>query len=80
MIRPAAITVKALENYKLEVTFDNGESRIFDAAPLIKGSFYGELSDAAYFSRVAVGGLSVEWPHGQDICPDDLYYSSTPAN
>ena len=76
MIRPSAVAVRPINDYKLQVTFDNGECRIFDAAPLIKGSFFGELQDANYFSQAAIGGLSVEWPHGQDICPDDLYYNS----
>jgi hypothetical protein len=25
-------------------------------------------------------GLSIEWIHGQDICPGGLYYKSTPVN
>ena len=65
-----------MENYRLEITFDNGEIRIFDVSPLIQGSFYGELADKSYFATVTTGGLSIEWPHGQDICPDDLYFNS----
>lgn len=79
MIRPRAVAVSAIDDYKLHVTFDNGECRIFDAAPLIKGSYFGQLLDTNYFSQVAIGGLSIEWPHGQDVCPDDLYYNSVPV-
>ena len=63
---------------KLRVVFDNGEVRLFDVAPLIKGSWFGELQDDEYFSQVRISGLSVQWPDGQDICPDDLYYLSVP--
>ena len=30
-----------------------------------------------YFSAVSVNGYTVEWPEGQDLCPDELYYNST---
>ena len=79
MLRPTAVAVKAENHNRILVTFDNGELRRFDVSPLIHGEFYGELADPAYFSMVTVAGLSVEWPHGQDVCPDDLYYNSVSA-
>ena len=39
MLRPTASTVKAKDNYLLEVTFDNGEIKTFDVKPYIKGSW-----------------------------------------
>ncbi len=75
-----AIRVTPLEGYRLRVVFDNGEVRIFDVKPLIRGSWMGELADEAYFRTVRVGGLSVEWPHEQDICPDQLYECSVPES
>ncbi len=71
-----AVTVDPLDNYFLRVGFDNGEIRLFDVKPLIRGSWMGELADQAYFKTVRIGGLSVEWPHEQDICPDQLYENS----
>ena len=72
-----AVSVVPLDNYLLRVGFDNGETRIFDVKPLIRGSWMGELADKTYFKTVRIGGLSVEWPHEQDICPDQLYQNST---
>ena len=40
MLRPTANGVKAKENYMLEVTFDNDETKVFDVKPYIKGSWY----------------------------------------
>lgn len=74
-----AVSVIPLEDYRLQVEFDNGEVRIFDVKPLIRGSWMGELADKAYFKTVRIGGLSVEWPHEQDICPDQLYENSVPV-
>ena len=76
MIRPKAVDVKPLEGYKLFVVFDNGEQKIYDAKPLIRGDWFGQLEDITVFNTVHVAGLSVEWAGGQDVCPDDLYYSS----
>lgn len=74
-----AVSVEPLDNFLLRIGFDNGEIRIFDVKPLIRGSWMGELADQAYFKTVRIGGLSVEWPHDQDICPDQLYECSIPV-
>lgn len=79
MIRPQAVDVKPLDDYKLKILFNNGEMRIYDAKPLIKGDWFGELKDKKVFNTVRIAGLSVEWSGGQDVCPDDLYYSSVPV-
>ena len=39
MLRPTAKTVKAKENYFLEVEFDNGERKVFDVKPYIQGEW-----------------------------------------
>ncbi len=77
MLRPTAIKVVPLEDYHLQIHFDNGETKSFDVRPYINGSWYGKLSDLSYFRQVNVDGYSVSWPDGQDLCPDDIYYNST---
>ncbi len=79
MLRPTAQEVVTLPDYKLQIKFDNGEIKIFDVKPYIKGNWYGELSDPAYFKSVSVNGYSVAWRNGQDLCPDELYFNSIPA-
>ncbi len=76
MLRPTATKAVPMENYILRISFDNGEIKDFDVKPYIRGSWYGELSDPAYFKSVKTNGYSVEWANGQDLCPDELYYSS----
>lgn len=74
MLRPTAIQVEAICEYKIMVTFDNGEKKCFDVEPYIKGEWYGRLRSLEYFKRVSTDGFTVVWPDGQDICPDELYY------
>lgn len=70
------LSVTPLPNYMLQLQFDTGESKIFDAKPYIRGTWYIELQDLTYFNRVKPSGISVEWPHGQDIDPCELYGNS----
>ena len=79
MLQPRLIAAVPVENSKLLLTYETGEKRLFDARPYIIGSWYGELSDDAYFHSVSIlpGGVGIEWLHGQDIAPHELYELST---
>ena len=80
MLRPKVIMVKPLSDYKLFLSFDTGEQRIFDVRPYIDGEWYGQLLDPAIFATVHLAGHTVEWVDGQDIAPHELYDLSVPAN
>ena len=78
MIRPKAIGVEPCSDYCLLVTFSNNEKRLFDVKPYLNFKPFIELRNTVLFNTVKPSGLSVEWLHGQDICPDELYYNSKP--
>lgn len=78
MIRPTVISVKTKKNYLLELEFDNHEIKEFDVKPYIKGAWYSQLADYAYFQSVKADGYTIVWENGQDICPDELYKLSKP--
>lgn len=73
---PRAVAVEAMPDYIIMVDFDNGERRLFDVKPYIRGDWFSELNDPETFKEVRVAGLSVAWPDGQDIAPDCLYVNS----
>ena len=75
-MNPKAIDVKILDNYEIEILFDNQEKRIFDVKPYFKFKIFKELEDIEKFKKVKVSGLSIEWENGADICPDELYNNS----
>jgi len=79
-MRPRAIGVKPLDDYRLLVTFGNNEERVFDVKPYLNLKPFEQLKNPLLFNNVYVAGLSVEWITGQDICPDELYFNSTPIN
>lgn len=72
-MRPKAIEVKPLENYKLQITFDNGETGIFDVKPYLEYIQFKDLKNEELFKTVKIAGLSIEWDNGVDICPDELF-------
>ncbi len=77
---PKLQNVKPLENYKLLLSFENCEDKIFDVTPYIEGDWFGKLKDTQYFSTVRVSGKTVEWEGGQDIAPHELYELSVLVN
>jgi len=79
MLRPKAIDVKPCADYCLLVTFNNNEKRLFDVKPYLDFKPFSELKNITLFNTAKPAGLSIEWLHGQDICPDELYYNSVPV-
>ncbi len=75
---PSPVEVKALDNCRLWLRFDNGEEGIFNAAPYFSHDYFAALRVPAFFRTVTVNPLTVEWPGGIDICPDELYEGSRP--
>lgn len=58
----------------LQVTFDDGTTRLVDVWPLLEGPSFEPLHDPAYFARVAVDPIAgtVVWPNGADFAPEAL--------
>ena len=77
---PRAVAVRPLPDYELCVDFDNGERRVFDVKPYLRGEWFSELASTDVFNAVRVAGLSVAWPGGQDIAPDCLYANARPVS
>jgi hypothetical protein len=76
MLRPTAKEVFILKDYKLQILFDNGETRIFDADYLLSKKPFLQLKSKSVFNTVHPNGISIEWANDIDICPDELYYNS----
>lgn len=75
-MNPSVILVEPMKDYKLIVTFDNGEKRIFDVSPFLEKGIFNELKNIDYFQQAKVAFGSVEWPHEQDFSKDTLYILS----
>ncbi|MEG2984374.1 MAG: DUF2442 domain-containing protein [Peptostreptococcaceae bacterium] len=65
--------VKPIENYKLILTFENNEVKIFDMNPYLDKGIFRELKNENIFNAVKVSFDSIEWPNEADIDPETLY-------
>lgn len=70
--------VLAQDDYMLEVRFDNGEVRLFDARPYLEKGVFTRLKDQAIFKQAYVAYETVCWPGNLDIAPETLYDRSRP--
>ncbi len=72
-MNPHAKSVSPLEGYQLEVSFVNGETRLFDVKPYLDRGVFTRLRDPALFRSARVVAGSVEWPGGLDLSYDTLF-------
>lgn len=72
----AVVAVEPLSEYRLLLTFENGERRIFDMKPYLEKGIYRELKDESKFRTVRVSFDSIEWCNKADIDPEFLYEKS----
>ena len=68
-----AIAVEPLPEYRLLLTFENGEKRVFDVEPHLDRGIFRELRDLSMFRSVRIHFDSVAWANGADLCPEMLY-------
>ena len=73
---PRVKKVKPEKYYKLKITFNNNEVKVFDMNRYLNFGIFSELKDIKYFCQVKPFYGTISWPHGQDICPDTLYKDS----
>jgi hypothetical protein len=75
-MNPYVSHARPLDGYRLEVTFENGERRIFDVKPYLQRGVFVRLQNRATFQAARVVAGSVEWPGGLDLSYDTLYLES----
>jgi len=77
-VNPYVMHAFPLDDYRLDLVFENGERRIFDAKPYFPRGIFSRLQNKATFQAVRVVAGSVEWPGGLDLSYDSLYIESQP--
>jgi len=67
------IAVTANNDFSLDLEFNDGTVKRFDAKPYLDYEVFRELKDLDYFKQVRIAFGTVQWPHEQDISPETLY-------
>jgi len=70
------IKVKPLEDYKLELTFDNNVVKIKDMKPHLNEGIFKRLKNKEIFDSVRINFGTISWDEDIDLCADYLYETS----
>ncbi len=75
-MNPRVKSVNAVQDYVLEIVFNNNEKKVFDVKPFLNFGLFSELKDIIMFQTAKAELGTVIWENGLDICPDNLYLES----
>lgn len=71
--------VRADDEYKLHLTFSNGEKRVYDGTQLLgNDDVFSPLENIYLFKQAKTDGCAVVWNDEIDIAPEALYEDSVP--
>ena len=71
------VAADRLGDYRLMVTFNDGEKRIFDGHSLLNGPVFAPLADEKVFNDYALDYVTLNWLNGEvDIAPEFVYEHS----
>ena len=73
------IDVDYISDYKLLVTFSDGNRKIVNLETYLKGEVFGELLDKEKFVQYGLTRVTIEWANGADLAPEFLYEIGTVA-
>ena len=67
-------SLNVVEPFVLEITFSDGETRIVDVRPLLRGPAFQPLLDPVAFCAASIDPIAktVCWPCGVDFAPEAL--------
>lgn len=74
----SVLRVVSRDDFTLELWFDTGDHRLFDARPFLNKGIFVQLQDLQRFKQAYVALDTVCWPGEIDIAPETLYDRSVP--
>jgi len=74
----SVIRVVPRDDFTLELWFDTGDHRLFDARPYLNKGVFVQLQNIQRFKQAYVALDTVCWPGEIDIAPETLYDRSVP--
>ncbi len=69
---------KYIEDYKVEVAFNNGKRGIADLSEALHGDIFEPLKNQAIFSSFVVDKEleTLVWPNGADLAPEYIFFQA----
>ncbi len=69
---------KYLEDYKVEVSFNNGREGIDDLSDALNGKIFEALKNKTVFSSLVIDKEldTIVWPNGADLAPEYIFFQA----
>ena len=64
---------KYLNNYRIELTFNNGEVKTVDLSNKLDKPVFTSLKKISVFKKFRINPFTLEWENGADFAPEYLY-------
>ncbi len=64
---------KYLGDYRINLIFNNGASKIVDLSAELHGKVFEPLKDKSYFKTFTIKYNTIEWSNGADFAPEFLF-------
>jgi hypothetical protein len=73
---PRPQTVKSMADYKLEISFNNGEVKCLDMTPYFVYPAFAPLQEQSLFAQARVAHNTIVWSDEIDMAPESVYLDS----
>ena len=67
------VSATANDDFTLDIQFNDGSLKRFDAKPYLDYPVFRELKDVNRFKNIKIVFGTVQWENEQDISPETLY-------
>ncbi|WP_034259309.1 DUF2442 domain-containing protein [Aequorivita capsosiphonis] len=67
------VKAKYIEDYQIELTFNEGTKNIVNLKNYLTGKVFEPLKDIDYFKTFKKNSWTIEWDCGADFAPEFLY-------
>ena len=67
---------KYIEDYKVQVVFNDGRNGVADLLEVLHGPVFNSLKDKKLFAQLRVDDemATITWPNGADLAPESVYF------
>ena len=67
---------KYLNDYKVQVVFNDGKEGVADLFDVLRGPVFNPLKDKKLFAQLRVDEEmeTIAWPNGADLAPEAVYF------
>ncbi|WP_428357780.1 DUF2442 domain-containing protein [Methyloprofundus sp.] len=71
-------SAKYLEDYKVEVSFNNGRKGIADLSDALNGKMFEPLKNKTEFSKLVIDKEldTIVWSNGADLAPEYIFFKA----